>query len=84
MRIRRDAFSQMRELRVAGPSWDFAVGSEKKIEEEEKAEWIKMEGTGDGKTDIMTVMRAGFVKDYVLCREEASFFFRTPFLTPRM
>lgn len=26
------------------------------------------------KSDIMTVMRAGFVKDYVLCREEASFF----------
>lgn len=77
MRIRRDAFSQMRELRVAGPSWDFVVGSEKKIEEEEekeKAEWIKMEGTGDRKSVIMTVMRAGFVKDYVLCREEASFF----------
>lgn len=66
----------MRELRVAGPSWDFVVGSKKKKEKkiEEKAEWIKMEGTGDRKSDIMTVMRAGFVKDYVLCREEASFF----------
>lgn len=75
MRIRRDTFSQMRELRVAGPSWDFVVGREKKIEEEEeKAEWIKIGGTGDRKSDIMTVMRAGFVKDYVLRREEASFF----------
>lgn len=74
MRIRLDTFSQMRELRVAGPSWDFVVGSEKEKKIEEKAEWIKMEGTGGRKSDIMTVMRAGFVKDYVLCTEEASFF----------
>lgn len=85
MRIRRDTFSQMRELRVAGPSWDFVVGSKKKIEEEEeKAEWIKMEGTGERKSDIMTVMRAGFVKDYVLRREEASFFFYPLFSARRM
>lgn len=40
-----------------------------------KAEWLKMEEMGGGrKSDIMTVMRAGFVKDYVLWRVETSFF----------
>lgn len=54
MRIRWETFSQMRALRVAGPSWDFAVGSEKKMEgggeeEEEKAEWKKWKEQGTEK-----------------------------------
>lgn len=62
-------------IKSCGTKLGFCVREQKeKKKTEEKAEWIKMERTGDRKSDIMTVMRAGFVKDYVLCREEASFF----------